>query len=360
MRYILTIVEQLDRSSRELATDHPISNRLALILVDNATELMLHRQCTERLELDSMASGLWKGHQSLIDGRSPEDQSEFSDDLKSDVMTPRQRSQAKGVFLAGKLKVLEGMGDITSKERRFIAIAHGYRNELYHVGLTRDEIIRAIAVQYFLLSCDLFTRLGNNGFFGLSFSSDDQYTETAKRYLPMHNGRLLPFEVDKADLADKLRSTLPAEIPDLAVTLASSARISIKSVTDAFAFLVQDNPFRFDADKMLEVAQWQRDVTAAIEREDVDGLLVDPNCREGSSRVARELEANWRQRHSSIPHQRWTRRATAIERERDPLTALDLYQALRNDMLYLEEAILLASSELDRWIQEQVDRARGK
>ena len=49
MRYILTVVEQLDRAARELETDHPINNRLALILVDNATELILHRQCTDYL-----------------------------------------------------------------------------------------------------------------------------------------------------------------------------------------------------------------------------------------------------------------------------------------------------------------------
>ena len=360
VRYILTIVEQLDRATRELATDHPINNRLALILVDNATELMLHRQCTDRLELDSMASGLWKAHQSLIEGRLPEEHLQFSEDLQRDVLTPKQRSQAKGVFLDGKLKALEAMEDITSKERRFVTIAHEYRNELYHVGLTHDEIIRALAEQYFLLSCDLFTRLGNKGFFGPSFSSNDEYTDVAKRYLPVRNGRVLAFDVDKADLAEKLRSAHPAGIPDLAQTLAANARKSIKSVTDEFAFLIQENPFGFDADKMLEVAQWQRDLTEALEREDVDGLWVDPNYRQGFSRVATALEAKWRQRHSSLPHKRWMLRATAVERERDPLIALDLYQSLRDDMSYLEESILSASTELDRWIQQQVDKARGK
>ena len=273
---------------------------------------------------------------------------------------PHRWIRAKGVFLDGKLKVLEAMEDITSKERRFVTIAHEYRNELYHVGLTHDEIIRALAEQYFLLSCDLFTRLGNKGFFGPSFSSNDEYTDVAKRYLPVRNGRVLAFDVDKADLAEKLRSALPAGIPDLAQTLAASARKSIKSVTDEFAFLIQENPFGFDADKMLEVAQWQRDLTEALEREDVDGLWVDPNYRQGFSRVARALEAKWRQRHSSLPHERWMLRATAVERERDTLIALDLYQSLREDMSYLEESILSASTELDRWIQQQVDKSRGK
>ena len=360
MRYIVTIVEQLDRATRELATDHPINNRLALILVDNATELMLHRQCTDRLGLDSMASGLWKAHQAIIDGRPSGDHLQFSEDLKKDVMTPKQRFQAKGIFLDGKLKVLEGMGDITLKERRFIAIAHDYRNELYHVGLTHDEIMRPLAMQYFLLSCDLFTRLGNKGFFGPSFSSNDEYTDVAKRYLPIHNGRLISFDVDKADLTEKLRSALPAEIPSLAKALASSARTFIKSVTNEFAFLIRENPFGFDPDKMLEVAQWQFDLAKALDSEDVDGLWVDPNYRQDFSRVATALEAKWRQRHSSLPHERWTLRATAVEREPDPLTALGLYQSLREDMSYLEESILSASTELDRWIQQQIDEARGK
>ena len=163
MRYVLTIVEQLDRAARELETDHPINNRLALILIDNATELMLHRQCTDRLKRDSMASSLWKAHQSLAHRRPPGDEIEFSEDLRKDVMTQGQRSKAKGNFLDGKLKVLEDKEDITPTERRFIRIAHSYRNELYHVGLTHDEVTWAIAGQYFLLSCDLFVRLGNLG-----------------------------------------------------------------------------------------------------------------------------------------------------------------------------------------------------
>ena len=107
VRYILTIVEQLDRAARELATDHPINNRLALILVDNATELMLHRQCTDRLDRDSTALRLWNAYQALADHTSPEDQPSFSEHLTRDLMTPTQRSMGKGNHLSGKLKLLE-------------------------------------------------------------------------------------------------------------------------------------------------------------------------------------------------------------------------------------------------------------
>ena len=360
MRYVLTIVEQLDRAASELADDHPINNRLALILIDNATELILHRQCTDRLESDSTASGLWKAHQAIVDGKSLGDHYEFSEDLRKLVMTPTQRAEAKGNFLDRKLKVLEEMEDLTGPERRFIAIAHEYRNELYHVGLTHDDIIRAIAGHYFLLCCDLFVRMGNLSVFSLSFSSSDKYTDVAKRYLPMRDGQIDISHVDKGQLAEKLRRGLPDEIPDLTKSLACSVRKSIETVMDNFEFLIQDNPFGFDAAKMLEGAQWQRDLTQALEREGIDGLWVDPNYRKGLARVATGLEAKWKQQHTSVPRDKWMLRAAAVEQATDPLIAIHLYQSLKQDMLYLEEAILSAAEELDRWIQMEVDKARGK
>ena len=360
MRYVLTIVEQLDRAASELATDHPINNRLALILIDNATELVLHRQCTDRLEGDSTASALWKAHEAIVEGTSLENHHDFSEDLGKLVMTPAQRVGAKGNFLDPKLKVLEEMGDLTASERRFIALAHDYRNELYHVGLTHDDIIRAIAGHYFLLCCDLFVRMGNLGVWGLSFSSGDRYTDVAKRYLPMRNGRVDFFDVDKGQFAEKLRCALPDGIPNLAQTLACSARKSIEAITDSFEFLVQDNSLAFDTTKMLEVAQWQRDLTQALEREGVDGLWVDPNYRRDFARVAISLKKTWKQRHASIPFEKWMLRAAAVEEEADPLIAIHLYHSLRQDMSYLEGAILSAAEELDRWIQNEIDRARGK
>ena len=48
MRYIALIVEQLHRAALELAIDHPINNRIALILIDNAAELVVHHRLARR------------------------------------------------------------------------------------------------------------------------------------------------------------------------------------------------------------------------------------------------------------------------------------------------------------------------
>ena len=90
------------------------------------------------------------------------------------------------------------------------------------------------------------------------------------------------------------------------------------------------------------------------------GLWVDPNYRRGFARVATSMESTWRQRHNSLPSERWMARAATVGRETDPLTAMGLYQSLRKDMAYLEESILSAAEDLDIWIQQEIDRARGK
>ena len=47
MRFILPLAEQLDRAAAELSAARPLSSRMALILIDNAFELMCHQRCLE-------------------------------------------------------------------------------------------------------------------------------------------------------------------------------------------------------------------------------------------------------------------------------------------------------------------------
>jgi hypothetical protein len=51
MRFATLVVEQLDRAATELAVAHPINARIALILVDNAAELIIHRNVAVRFYL---------------------------------------------------------------------------------------------------------------------------------------------------------------------------------------------------------------------------------------------------------------------------------------------------------------------
>jgi len=91
----------------------------------------VHRQCTDRLERDNLWAGIHKATQAIARD-NPE--AEIDDDSTVVLLRPEQRKKIQGQHLKPKLHVLEEMGDLTSIEKQFIAIAHKYRNELYHVG----------------------------------------------------------------------------------------------------------------------------------------------------------------------------------------------------------------------------------
>ena len=360
MRYVLTIVEQLDRAAGELETDHPINNRLAMILIDNATELILHRQCMDWLREGRFYSRLFKAEQSIATDEPMEGPTEIPEEARQYILTRKQLKQANGKFLDGKLKFLASKGNLTQPERRFVAIAHKYRDELYHVGLNHDGIIRAIASHYFFLCCNLFVRMNNLRIWGPVFSSDDRYSEVAKHYFALKEGRLDPPSVDFENLAEKLCRRLPNGLPELAESLASAARDAISEVLDSFDFLVQNNPNELEAKEILRTIQWHQDLDKALEREDVDGLWIDSEYRMGYLGVMTGRWKNWMQQYSSIPSEKWLSRANKVEQEKDPLVAMHLYQSLRDDMSYLEDAITSEAQELDRWIQIEIDRQLGK
>ena len=359
MQYRLMIVEQLDRAVSELTTDHPINNRLALILIDNATELILHRQCTGRLETDAMFAPIHYATQALLQDRDAGSEDLLSEDLDGSILTPRQRAILKRRYFDKRLKVLEELEDLSQDERRFIRVAHGYRNELYHVGLARDDILRAVAGHYFVLCCNLFARM-DAGVFSMVTSSEDRYTQVAIKYLGTRNGRIDFSNSDKGILASKLCDALPDTIPDLSVTLSDAADDAISEILECFAFLVRENPLSLDAKSMLRIAQWQFDLAAAVERNALMGLWIDPNYRNELDRIVAELQSEWTQRFTSTPFKAWQQRASSLASESDPLVVLHSYESLRKDMSYLEGAIRSASDELDQWIQMEIDKRRGK
>ena len=127
----MLLVEQLDRAARELSTDHAINNRIALILVDNAAELIVHH----RLEFH------------------------VAHERHDRKLSPKQRLMAAGQHFGERVKVLRHLGDLSDVEHEFLKVAHHYRNELYHAGLRHESMIRALTFRYYRLVCVLFVRL---------------------------------------------------------------------------------------------------------------------------------------------------------------------------------------------------------
>jgi hypothetical protein len=82
--------------------------------------------------------------------------------------------------------------------------------------------------------------------------------------------------------------------------------------------------------------------------------------RSRKGELREKMLKTWRATFRQVPFDNWRARAEKLAALNDDLAALDTFQALRNDMAYLEEAIHDAAGQLDSWIQLEIDRARGK
>lgn len=134
MQELEKLVTQLDLAATFLSEGAPIKDRLALILVDNVVELLMHTRCTS----DS--------HDWLIQhGHAPERE--------------RKLRVALGEKFVPKVAYLRSIGTVTDDERLFLTCAHRLRNEAYHAGVMHDDVLHPIAWTYHGVACGLLAKL---------------------------------------------------------------------------------------------------------------------------------------------------------------------------------------------------------
>lgn len=330
MKYIMPIVEQLDRAAIEIAQDHPISSRLGLILVDNAVELILHRYCTDEIREDVH--------------RAP----------GREKYSVKMRKEAHGRFLEGKLALAKASGAINEIERRFIKVCHFYRSELYHVGIDYEGIIRALAGEYYRFACDLFGRLAPSG---ITHSSNDTFTDVGQRYLDQlkASGKHYP---DAKDFAALLLGAL-VSTPDLNVTLRDEADLDIEIAEENFQFLLDNKTPKQSADALLSDLQFYAAFEKRLIEADLFRLLATREDEQRAFELQQDLRASWKPQYSSLPLDTWRARADNVGKLEDHKAALDEYDRLRKDMRTLEDLVTEAAAGLDNWIESEVDRLRG-
>jgi hypothetical protein len=329
VKAILTVVEQMDRAADELSADDSISSRLALILIDNVTELLVHDRLRSHLRWEFVYKN----------------------------MKPGQVSAARGNDFDERLKVLRDMGDLTDRERRFVSECHVYRNELYHVGLRHEGIIRAVAGAYYGFACDLLGRIPPAG---RSWGTGDTVTDRAARHFPVGLTAVTILGADIRQVASSLASALPPGVMPAAPVLAAELLRSIDEVEQALGCIVTDHPARLSRADAIRSAQFESDF---YERLANAGLAIGYRTSrhdQESERLLAEMKAAWRPRHRDLPLQRWRSKAGALAKERDDMVAMAMHQDLRESMLYLEEAIGDEAARVEEWIQFQIDQARGK
>jgi hypothetical protein len=323
MRFLGPVVEQLDRALVELSADHAINHRHALILVDNAVELLIHRYAVEAAEAPP-----WRKAR----------------------LSWQQKQWARGQSFDDKLKVMELLGAMSADERAFARICHTYRNQLYHVGLRHEAIMQALARAYFLLACELFMRLQPRG---MSFGKRDRESAIGKRIFGEKG--MGGFDAIR-QIGPDLAGACPSD-PDLKTTLTREADRILDEMVEWLDFLVEgQRPHVTTKQKELREAQMWHDFGEAIaahhEAREKAGLPRD------NPRPCDVMTLPWKPRHATLPEQRWRQQIRDIAKAATDAGALQRYEAFRAKTVYLHGALRRSVGALEEEIERQIDAAR--
>jgi hypothetical protein len=331
MERLALLVEQLDRAADELSSKKPIDSRVALILIDNACELMIHQKCESMIRYDLRA---WMGEPKY---------------------TKVDKQDALGQEFNRKVLFLQRNDVLDNDEAGFLKAVHALRNVAYHVGMTDDDITGPVAWVYYKLACELLPRLDRN--FRSLVENPESLGPRFAKHLSKSNHDLWRVGVTEGGLCASLFERVPSGIDGLGVILCKRLSDELDELANQIEVLVRDDPRNLTEEEVLHDAQMSWKEMRRSEQ------LPDPHDLGYSSAVKDmqdEIKATYKPEFSRVPFVSWRRTVVRICREKNPLRAMVNFTNFRRQKAEISGAIRQASFELDSWIQSEIDRDRGK
>jgi hypothetical protein len=325
---LLPLTEQLDRAAMELHLDHPLHNRLALILVDNAVELMVRYS----LMVHTSFGG------------------EYPDSLN----TADQRRQARSQKFGDRLSMLVHVKELTRLEADFVLAAHEHRNAAYHEGFGGTAFLRPLCFTYYRFACRYLTR------FSMAFHSwvsNFPFTETSQRYYnTCRDDDAMLRTLDRAKLAGALNAQLPVLLgPSLQDVLAADAEADRQAIVKSFRFLIENSRPGLPTASLLKKIQFEHARDIALEKKGLEGTHFDTIRRTEAVQFVKTTWKKYMPRYRAIPHGAWSQGIARIRLISDEQAAVVQFQRLRESMAFLRDAICNAAFDLEMELQSLDD-----
>lgn len=328
------IFDHLDRAADEILAKNAICDRLALILIDNAVELIVHERCQTLIMFDRPS---WMGPPKY---------------------SSRQRSNALSQDLDKKISFLENAGEIRNELAIFAKSAHELRNVSFHAGIKNEEILHAVACTFFDVACEIFEKLGTGlGFIQLT-SDRHKLGERFFNYLAINDLHEPVFHgPDRKKISAHLKSKVGMEIFDLQDTLSRQLNKEISRIESDLDFIEKNSPNKPSREEAIEDSQFYYEIDR---RSNALPLPHTPEYEDAYKKMISEARKNWRPKFINIPFSSWKKKAELLKSGKDPLLSIEKFLNFRREMRDIADAVSEMSFELDGWIQNQIDIARGK
>lgn len=325
-------LDQLDLAVDFLTKDGPNNARFALMLTDNVIEITLHQFALDKkrfLTAYSYSSKAYKYHYQL--------------------------DAALGRSFKAKIKFACLSGLLTEQEMESLLILHHFRNEVHHIGVKHEVILRALAGFSSKLTCDFFTRYEPQSLFWLS---DLTLPERVHKYFPDYGKATFPFTTEQFHNAHTtLSERANFKADELVSVLTEDMEIELETQDACLDIIAQDAPNLSSRDDVfMHIQSW-------LTFESKEGKQYLKTHNRDAADVFAQVEwlknnYPWQQRTDPLPG--WRKRLCSLRHERDPHKALNKYHNFMRETEDIRSALEQSSFSVDAENQRQLDAIRGK
>ncbi|WP_030651384.1 MULTISPECIES: hypothetical protein [Streptomyces] len=331
MERLELIVVQLEEAKGMIEKGRVPNLRLAYLLIDSVTELILHRTVQTELQHQGILKKLLLAYQQNESYGLPVDAKEVASIeakivSKSDLKNIDRNFDAKVGLLVRRNLLDKALGPVLEK-------LHKYRNEMYHRDKLRPEIIRPATLIYFDSACTVLESYRQM----ITTYPSDLGAEICR-----FTGGRRPGFGETTDLSKKIAAQLRREVgldlPLVRSALAAYLDARLDQMVDGLEF-IEDNlggpPLvRGDALRLVQA-----------------NLAANPTLEQVRGR---------KYQYSKSDLEQWRTRIAALGSIADKHALVSEYAAIEDSFESLEEKIKDAVLQVDYEVQSQIDFARGK
>jgi hypothetical protein len=339
MENIRLIYEQIEEAKRQIQAGSLLRLRLALILLDNAAELMMYRELENEFAWCDQTMPRWEPARTdwLEHGLGPK-------------YTPEERRGAEKEF-DPKARILAlRLGRITADERDVLSVCHKFRCEAFHRGHLRREILLPVCKLLYLTVAALTVKLWARSYLLPSPDPHPDDTGFLARF-GIANALSLTTDEGREQLRRVLIEDVVLDVGGLCQVLSADLTERLENTIDNLAYLggTEDNT---EIDHNLQYTQFWREQGAELAKQGVR----EPDL----TKALEDWKVAGGARYTLAKMRLWLRRAEHISRRKDPARALVDYWALEKRFGALEEEVAEAVVDYEDRIDAEIHSVRRK
>jgi hypothetical protein len=329
--FLASVIEQLDLALEHLSKRDVHNARFALMLTDNAVELVLHQIAKDK-----------KGQLKLYRHSGEE--------------YVHQKALDKAVLrnFEDKVKFARLEGKLSSEDSDVVRVMHEYRNELYHSGLAHESILPALSRFYFFTVCGIIGRYNPRS---MSWGSQMELPTRAKKYFPggddFFPGQISDFGAACGTLAQNCEHDDAALVAILADQL---DRVVDEQNTwlDLVAGGVYESQQTSRDEAVVQCQAWPLAFS-----DDGKAFAAQHNWTGSAFDLVDYLAANYPFKFRNDPIPSWERQAQTLRAKRSGHAALMHYNSFMLETVAFRDSLEEAASVVDAEIDRAIERARG-